>query len=73
MDLVSAGLPARTLGVAIDPGKVTNVLSADGERGLVGDVQPSGRRNRPRRRISARRPASRWPLRRIRSASRSTS
>ncbi|HEX3323849.1 MAG TPA: IS110 family transposase [Solirubrobacterales bacterium] len=38
MDLVSAELPARTLVVAIDPGKVTNrVLLADGERGLIGE------------------------------------
>ena len=38
MDLVSAELPARTLVVAIDPGKATNrVLLADGERGLVGE------------------------------------
>jgi transposase len=38
MDLVRAELPARTLVVAIDPGKVTNrVLLADGERGLVGE------------------------------------
>jgi transposase len=38
MDLVSAELPARTLVVAIDPGKATNrVLLADGDRGLVGE------------------------------------
>jgi transposase len=38
MDLVSAELPARTLVVAIDPGKATNrVLLADGERGLIGE------------------------------------
>jgi hypothetical protein len=35
MDLVSAELPARTLVVAIDPGKAKHrVLLADGERGL---------------------------------------
>lgn len=35
MDLVSAELPARTLIVAIDPGKANHrVLLADGERGL---------------------------------------
>lgn len=38
MDLVSAELPARTLVVAIDPGKASNrVLLADGERGLIGE------------------------------------
>lgn len=38
MDLVRAELPARTLVVAIDPGKATNrVLLADGERGLIGE------------------------------------
>lgn len=38
MDLISAELPARTLVVAIDPGKATNrVLLADGERGLIGE------------------------------------
>lgn len=38
MDLVSAELPAKTLVVAIDPGKATNrVLLADGERGLTGE------------------------------------
>lgn len=38
MDLVHAELPARTLVVAIDPGKVTHrVLLADGERGLIGE------------------------------------
>lgn len=38
MDLVSAELPAKTLVVAIDPGKATNrVLLADGERGLIGE------------------------------------
>lgn len=38
MDLVNAELPARTLVVAIDPGKATNrVLLADGERGLIGE------------------------------------
>lgn len=38
MDLVSRELPARTLVVAIDPGKATNrVLLADGERGLIGE------------------------------------
>ena len=38
MDLVSAELPARTLVVAIDPGKATHrVLLADGERGLIGE------------------------------------
>jgi transposase len=37
MDLVSAELSARTLVVAIDPGKVSNrVLLASGERGLIG-------------------------------------
>jgi transposase len=36
MDLVSAELPAKTLVVAIDPGKATHrVLLADGERGLI--------------------------------------
>ena len=38
MDLVSAELPAKTLVVAVDPGKVTNrVLFASGERGLIGE------------------------------------
>jgi transposase len=38
VDLVSAELPAKTLVVAIDPGKVSNrVLLADGERGLIGE------------------------------------
>lgn len=38
MDLVSAELPAKTLVVAIDPGKATHrVLLADGERGLIGE------------------------------------
>lgn len=38
MDLVSAELPARTLVVAVDPGKVSNrVLLASGERGLIGE------------------------------------
>lgn len=38
MDLVSAELPAKTLVVAIDPGKVNHrVLLADGERGLIGE------------------------------------
>ena len=38
MDLVSAELPARTLIVAIDPGKAKHrVLLADGERGLIGE------------------------------------
>lgn len=38
MDLISAELPARTLVVAIDPGKATHrVLLADGERGLIGE------------------------------------
>ncbi len=38
MDLVSAELPARTLVVAIDPGKATHrVVLADGERGLIGE------------------------------------
>lgn len=37
MDLVSAELPAKTLVVAIDPGKVSNrILLASGERGLIG-------------------------------------
>jgi transposase len=37
MDLVSAELPAKTLIVAVDPGKVSNrVLLASGERGLIG-------------------------------------
>ncbi len=36
MDLVRAELPARTLVVAIDPGKAKHrVLLADGERGLI--------------------------------------
>jgi transposase len=38
MDLVSAELPAKTLVVAIDPGKATHrVLLADGEQGLIGE------------------------------------
>jgi transposase len=38
MDLVSAELPARTLVVAVDPGKVSNrVILATGERGLIGE------------------------------------
>jgi transposase len=38
VDLVNAELPARTLVVAIDPGKVNHrVLLADGERGLIGE------------------------------------
>lgn len=38
MDLVSAGLPARTLVVGIDPGKAINrVLLASGEKGLIGE------------------------------------
>jgi len=38
VDLVSAELPARTLVVAIDPGKATNrVLLASGEQGLIGE------------------------------------
>ncbi len=38
MDLVSAELPAKTLVVAIDPGKVSNrVLLATGEQGLIGE------------------------------------
>jgi hypothetical protein len=38
VDLVSAELPAKTLVVAIDPGKVCNrVLLANGERGLIGE------------------------------------
>ena len=38
MDLVSAELPAKTLVVAIDPGKATNrVLLASGEQGLIGE------------------------------------
>jgi transposase len=38
VDLVSAELPARTLVVAIDPGKVSNrVILASGERGLIGE------------------------------------
>lgn len=38
MDLVSAELPARTLVVAIDPGKVSNrVVLANGEQGLIGE------------------------------------
>jgi transposase len=38
MDLVSAELPAKTLVVAIDPGKANHrVLLADGERGLIGE------------------------------------
>jgi len=37
MDLVSAELPATTLVVAVDPGKVTNrMLLANGEQGLIG-------------------------------------
>lgn len=38
MDLVRAELPAKTLVVAIDPGKANHrVLLADGERGLIGE------------------------------------
>jgi transposase len=38
VDLVSAELPAKTLVVAIDPGKAKHrVLLADGERGLIGE------------------------------------
>lgn len=38
MNLVSAELPAKTLVVAIDPGRATNrVLLADGERGMIGE------------------------------------
>jgi transposase len=38
VDLVSAELPAKTLVVAIDPGKVSNrVILASGERGLIGE------------------------------------
>jgi transposase len=38
VDLVSAELPAKTLVVAIDPGKVSNrILLANGERGLIGE------------------------------------
>jgi transposase len=38
VDLVSAELPAKTLVVAIDPGKANHrVLLADGERGLIGE------------------------------------
>lgn len=38
MDLVSAELPAKTLVVAVDPGKVSNrVLLASGEQGLIGE------------------------------------
>lgn|SRR6188474_724112 len=38
MDLVSAELPAKTLVVAIDPGKANHrVLLADGERGMIGE------------------------------------
>jgi transposase len=38
VELVSAELPARTLVVAVDPGKVSNrVLLASGERGLIGE------------------------------------
>lgn len=38
MSLVSAELPARTLVVAVDPGKVTNrVVLASGERGMIGE------------------------------------
>jgi transposase len=38
VDLVSAELPAKTLVVAIDPGKVTNrVVLADGEQGMIGE------------------------------------
>jgi len=38
MHLVSAELPAKTLVVAIDPGKATHrVLLADGEQGLIGE------------------------------------
>jgi len=37
VDLVSAELPAKTLVVAVDPGKVSNrILLANGERGLIG-------------------------------------
>jgi hypothetical protein len=38
VDLVSAELPAKTLVVAIDPGKVTHrVIVATGEKGLIGE------------------------------------
>ncbi len=38
MDLVSAELPAGTLVVAVDPGKVSNrVLLASGEHGMIGE------------------------------------
>jgi hypothetical protein len=38
VELVSAELPAGTLVVAVDPGKVSNrVLLASGERGLIGE------------------------------------
>lgn len=38
MELVSAALPAKTVVVAVDPGKVSNrVLLASGERGLIGE------------------------------------
>lgn len=47
MDLLSAELPARTLVVAVDPGKVTSrVVLATGERGLIGEpVSLSVQRN----------------------------
>jgi hypothetical protein len=47
VDLVSAQLPASTLVVAIDPGKVSNrVLLASGERGLIGEpISPSVQRD----------------------------
>jgi hypothetical protein len=38
VDLVSAELPAKTLVVAVDPGKVSNrVVLASGERGVIGE------------------------------------
>jgi len=38
MDLLSSELPARTLVVAIDPGKISNrVVLANGEQGLIGE------------------------------------
>jgi transposase len=38
VDLVSAELPAKTLVVAVDPGKVSNrVVLASGERGMIGE------------------------------------
>jgi hypothetical protein len=60
MDLVSAELPARTLVVAIDPGKATNrVLLANGERGLIGEPVSLPTLREGIERMSTKQP--RWP------------